>query len=456
MRNFKALLNLETHPPFIEIGKGRATYRMKRGTFKTKDKVIEKRTLPFKTQEGSVLYFTDGQVTCTLKVEEIDHTILSIECPPTYNRFWLHLKAQEDEHIYGCGEQFAAFDLKGKSVPIWVSERHSVKKLLKKALREKFLGVNPGKKEPFKDQATYYKQPSFLSSRKYMVHAETSHYAEFTFNEEWTTLYFREVPKRIHLFFAESFMDLASRFNRFLGIQQPLPEWTSKGVILAPQGGLKAVDAAIKTALENGIEVSGVWSQDWSGHLRTKFGYQVLWDWRADDATYPDLKEKIKRWNKQGIHFLGYINTFLKEGTPLFDEAAEKGYLVKNAKGKPYLIESTTFKAGIFDLTNPDAYDWVKALIKREMIGIGMSGWMADFGEYLPTDAHLHIGHAEEAHNRWPDLWARVNHEAIKESGENGFFFSRAAYSGTASKTHSLWIGDQHVDFSDAYGLGSV
>jgi alpha-glucosidase len=41
------------------------------------------------------------------------------------------------------------------------------------------------------------------------------------------------------------------------------------------------------------------------------------------------------------------------------------------------------------DLTNPEAYDWIKTIIKDNLIGLGLDGWMADFGEYLPTDCVL-------------------------------------------------------------------
>ena len=41
---------------------------------------------------------------------------------PSINRFWLNLCAVEQEHLYGCGEQFSVLDLKGKQLPLWVSE----------------------------------------------------------------------------------------------------------------------------------------------------------------------------------------------------------------------------------------------------------------------------------------------------------------------------------------------
>ena len=31
----------------------------------------------------------------------------------------------------------------------------------------------------------------------------------------------------------------------------------------------------------------------------------------------------------------------------------------------------------------------MKAVIKEEMLGVGLSGWMADFGEALPLNAEL-------------------------------------------------------------------
>ncbi len=36
------------------------------------------------------------------------------------------------------------------------------------------------------------------------------------------------------------------------------------------------------------------------------------------------------------------------------------------------------------DLTNPEAWAWIKDIIKGELIGNGAYGWMADFGEGLP------------------------------------------------------------------------
>ena len=76
-------------------------------------------------------------------------------------------------------------------------------------------------------------------------------------------------------------------------------------------------------------------------------------------------------------------------------ECAPLGYLVKNASGQPYLVESLSFVFGTIDLTNQDARVWWKNIIKSNMLNASaglQSGWMCDFGEYLPFDAVLASG----------------------------------------------------------------
>lgn len=51
----------------------------------------------------------------------------------------------------------------------------------------------------------------------------------------------------------------------------------------------------------------------------------------------------------------------------------------------------------------------------------GVSGWMADFGEYLPFDAILHDGQSAAVyHNEYPNAWAELNEEAVAEARAEG------------------------------------
>ena len=92
-----------------------------------------------------------------------------------------------------------------------------------------------------------------------------------------------------------------------------------------------------------------------------------------------------------GIRFLGYLNPFLAVDGKLYPEARDRGLCVKKADGSDCLTVTTSFPAAMLDLTKPGTVEWIKGVIRDNMIGTGLSGWMADFGEYLPTDAVLRL-----------------------------------------------------------------
>ena len=80
------------------------------------------------------------------------------------------------------------------------------------------------------------------------------------------------------------------------------------------------------------------------------------------------------------------------------------------------------------------------------MIKLGLGGWMADFGEYLPVDAVVSDNSTgiENIHNKWPLLWARLNREAVEETNNLGeiVFWMRAGAAGKCiTLVHLVVIG---------------
>ena len=205
--------------------------------------------------------------------------------------------------------------------------------------------------------------------------------------------------------------------------------------------------------------MTGLWIQDWVGRIQTSFGSRLFWNWEWDKNQYPNLDTEIVKLKAQGVRVFAYINPNLNREGDLFKEADGQGLLVKNSSGDTYIVDYGEFYCGIVDLTNPEAVEWYKEVIKRNMIDLGFSGWMADFGEYLPTDAVFHGGQSGELlHNHWPVLWAKLNREVIEEAGLLGdiLIWMRAGFSGSQNHTIVTWAGDQFVDFSLADGLASV
>ncbi|NCA67006.1 MAG: alpha-glucosidase [Clostridia bacterium] len=162
----------------------------------------------------------------------------------------------------------------------------------------------------------------------------------------------------------------------------------------------------------------------------------------------------------QGIHFLAYINPYLIKDGEMYNYCKEKGYLIKNSAGEIYHIKSTTFDAGMMDLTHPDMVKYLKeTIIIKNMLELGIDGYMADFGEYLPVDSVLYSSEdAKILHNEWPVIWARINREAVNDSGreKDVFFFTRSGYNAAQKYTTIMWNGDQHTDYSYDYGMPCV
>lgn len=459
-RNGECIYNIVKGIDLIGVGYAENSYSMNRGSFRIKEKEYVNKTLKVKKivlcENVADITLDEGQVTLTA---DNDRLCAEFGGFSAYNRLILSIPAEKDEHIYGTGETFTEFDLRGHKANIWVAE-HQNADMLSKKITKLTLGLHrDDKKRPFEDYETYYAQPTFLSSRKYYFHSYTTARSVFDFtNDDRHILKIGSADKFV-IGFGDTFEAVISDLSALLGRQPELPDWVYDGAILGIQGGTDIMTGKVDKCLEHNTEVTGVWIQDWEGRRVTAFGKQLQWNWEWDRELYPGLDEAIKNLNEKNIKVLGYCNPFLAIEKPLYKEATEKGYCVKNKDGSDYYVTITTFPAAMVDLTNPDAWNWIKEIIKKNMIDFGLSGWMADFGEYLPTDCVLYSGEdAELVHNTWPARWAKLNREAVEEAGKLGeiMFFTRAGYTETPMYSTMMWNGDNHVDFSMDNGLPSV
>ncbi len=460
---------LEKAKPCISVGKGCAEYKMDHGRFKFKERLSEKRLLYIKDfrQTGSLWEISledkhkELYLTASLSATEdrLDIRFEKVKTHDDINRMWIRIPAKKQEHVYGGGEIFSEFDLRGKEICVWVAEHTNAAAISRKILRERFFGKKPRHKEKFSSYETYYAQPTFISSNRYYFHSDATAFCKFDFtNEGYHELEIREISS-MHFGFSPNFYALAENMSTLLGRQPELPDWVYDGTVLGIQGGTDVVKKKIETANTYNTKVAGVWCQDWQGRRITVFGKQLMWNWQWDSELYPDLDKEIWRLKEKGIRFMGYINPFLAVEKELYREASSLGYCVKNTRGEDYLVTITTFPAAMVDLTNPEAWQWLKEIIKRNMIDFGLDGWMADYGEYLPTDCVLFSGEDPEiVHCTWPARWARLNREALEETGKLGeiMFFTRAGHSDCVRYSTMMWNGDQHTDWSFDCGLASV
>lgn len=375
-----------------------------------------------------------------------------------YNRIYLNYASDKDESFYGFGEQFTYFDQKGKKLPIFIMEQ----------------GIGRGS-QPFTFlvdinassggswHTSYAGVPHYMTSKMRSLFLETSEYSSFDMTKDHQVqiaLFSHSMKGRI--INGDTPLELIEEYTTYSGRMRELPDWVHEGAILGMQGGTEKVMSAYQQMKNSNGAVAGLWLQDWVGQRRTSFGKQLWWNWELDNDRYDHWSEMLADLRKDDVHVLTYINPFFAQvdtkpnvNRNQFNELLEKGFLIKTLNGDPYLIENTSFSAGLIDLSNPEARSWIKQVIKDELIASGVSGWMADFGEALPYDSKLHSGTPAQSHNRYAEEWQKVNREAINEAGRGDdiVFFSRSGYTKSPGLTTLFWLGDQLVTWDKYDGI---
>lgn len=459
----RVILRHREEAPCLFVGRGEARTDMYRGNFEIEDYVVERVPLGHARVEGDRIAFSLAEgararltLTVAVSADGKDMTIGFVEADPRIDRVWLRTVTELGEHVWGGGEQMSYFDLSGRQFPFWTSEP----------------GVGRDKSTVITFQAdatgkaggdywtTNYPQPTWLSSRRYALHVETTAYSAFDFRRRgFHEIEIWAVPERIEIQARDSLADLVSALSARFGRQPELPEWVHAGAIIGLKDGENGF-CRLERMRAAGAQVSGIWCEDWVGLRQTSFGARLFWDWRANEDRYPGLQARIAALREEGIRFLGYVNPYLCTDGTLFPIAEAAGYFATNAEGRTAIVDFGEFDCGIVDFTNPAAAAWfAEEVIGRNMIDYGLSGWMADFGEYLPIDVTLANGvDATLMHNAWPTLWAEVNARAVESRGRTGdvLFFMRAGFTGVQRHCPLLWGGDQSVDFSRHDGLVTV
>jgi sulfoquinovosidase len=442
--------------PCLTSARGAPTVRMYRGNFSIEDS-------PSEQAEPLAVQFTEHGVTLLMagapvaQLDLVDNRLVVTLLTSGHDRIRLRWHAVLGETVWGGGEQMSYLALGGRSFPMWTSEpgvgrdkTTELTQLMDKA------GMAGGDY-----YHTNYPQPTILTSRWLAVHLDATCYSVIDCTdpaahafEVWSS------AASFELFAAEGPLDLVGQLSTRFGRQPPLPDWAIGGAIVGLKDGARSFDR-LDGFIKAGTAVSGLWCEDWAGIRETSFGRRLFWDWRRDNQRFPDLPQRIAALQARGVRFLAYANPYLCNDGILYEEALEGGHFcLKQDSDEVYLVDFGEFDCGVIDFTRGQTRDWfAEKVLGREMLDVGISGWMADFGEYLPTDVRLADGSDPmEAHNRWPVLWAQVNAQAVESRGKTGdaVFFMRAGFSGVQGHCPLLWAGDQSVDFTRHDGIGTV
>lgn len=283
--------------------------------------------------------------------------------------------------------------------------------------------IDPGTGGDF--DYTYWPQPTFVSSRRYFFALETSSYSIFNFENSSAVEVSIQSKKATGYFVVNqiSLIDLVRSVSQIFGRQPELPEWVSTGAILGVQGGTDKMLQYVNEAQKHNVALSAMWIQDWSGKITTTFGTRVFWNWQWNRDWYPQLDEVIAELRQmKNIRVLSYINPSLNVEGNLFADGNEFGYFLRREDdlNETYVQDFGEFYCGTVDVWNSEAVTWYKNVIKRNLLDLGFSGWMADFGEYTPITASTSNSSVRltgyERHNLLPMLWAKLNRFSTNSS----------------------------------------
>lgn len=387
----------------------------------------------------------------------------------------LNCDAQATEAVYGLGHQYTFLNMKGKTVPIFLSEQGVGRGVQPVTAFFDLLGGGAGGNW----HTTYTAIPFFFTNHGQGAYLSNTEYAVFDYQLPLTTsLIVNASSIRMWLTPPGTPLQMVQRFTEYSGRMlqhtdaQTVPEWVDSGAILGLEGGrdfvLKAVERCL--AVDPTAPIAGVWLQDWTGE-RNFSGPGELpriglwWNWEVDSSHYPDWEGMIGSLLQRGIRTMTYVNPMVsdisKRGTPykrnMWQEAMDAGYLVKLANGEVWTGYGS---AGLVDFTNPAATAWFTAIMKDNMVATNVTGWMADFGEALPLDSVLHADSGTPAlatslHNNYPALWAAVNSNATAGHDDISYFMRSASIQATPY-ARMYWLGDQLTTWDGFDGLRSV
>ena len=441
--------------PFITAVRHEKRYKAVRGS--VSERVRELERVPLTAVEHpaeDTVVFSGGSHRMRVGLAEADGGVRLALTGEDGWAYEFRLPALDGEAVFGGGEQYRKVNLRGETVVNFVSEHIRASTVLEKAVLPRALY----REKRHRDIGSYAPMPVFVTDRGRLILFESMADGVSRFGADAYVFRFDRCPDALLLARGADYRALSRALAARYRNRQYIPDWCHDGMILSIQGGTETILNKTLAMLDAGAQVCGVWSQDWSGENRTAMGKQVWWSWEVDETLYPRLRDAISVLNDHGVRFLAYINPYLVKGGRLYDYCRERGWLIQRQSGEVYHIKSTTFDAGMIDLTNPEAVFYVKnTLIKQNMLDLGVSGWMADFGEYLPVDCVLHDGDPKLLHNEWPKLWAKLNREAIEEyGGDDVFFFMRSGCLGIQEYAPVLWNGDQHTDYTKDYGMPCV
>lgn len=328
------------------------------------------------------------------------------------------------ESVYGLGERFTPFVKNGQTVDIWNKDGGTSSEQAYKNIP--FYMTNKG-------YGVFVNHPEWVS---YEVGSENVSTVQFSVegNELDYMIIDGPEPKNV-----------LERYTTLTGKPTLPPAWSF---------GLWLTTSFTTDYNEETVQhfVNGMAERDLELSV---FHFDCFWmkafEWcnfEWDRDAFPEPEKMLRRLKEKGLKISLWINPYIAQKSPLFDEGAAKGYLLKKRNGDVWQWDFWQAGMGIVDFTNPDACTWYADQL-RALLDMGVDCFKTDFGERIPTDVDYYDGSdPQKMHNYYTQLYNELVFNVLKErkgEGEAVLFARSATAGGQQFPVH--WGGDCYATY---------
>lgn len=336
----------------------------------------------------------------------------------------LHVSEQLDlgvgEKIYGLGERFTNFIKNGQTVDIWNEDGGT------------------GTEQAYKNI------PFYLSNRKYGLFVDNPGKVSFEVGSEKVSRVQFSVPGEemsYSVVGGENLKAILNTYTDLTGKAPLVPDW-SYGLWLSTSF---TTDYDEKTVLEfvDGMAERNIPLSVF--HFDCRWMKELEWcnfDW--DKSKFPDPEGLLKKLHDRGLKICVWINSYIGQKSPLFEEGAKNGYFIKNEDGSVWQWDKWQAGMAIVDFTNPEATKWYQGYLKK-LVAMGVDCFKTDFGERIPTEGVKYYDDSdpELMHNYYTYLYNKAVYDVLVETkgADEAILFARSAtVGGQQFPVH--WGGD--------------
>ncbi|KDQ09522.1 glycoside hydrolase family 31 protein [Botryobasidium botryosum FD-172 SS1] len=303
--------------------------------------------------------------------------------PATVRYVNSELNISPGELIYGLGEQFGPFVKNGQAVSIWNRDGGT------------------------SSEQAYKCVPFYISNRGYGVFINHPGEVEVEVGSEKVSRVGVSVAGEsleYFVIYGETPLQILERYTLLTGRPALPPSWTF-GLWLSTSFltdySAKTVSGFLEGMRERECHVRVF-------HLDCFWMKQYEWcSFTFDPENFPDPKAYLSEIKaKYGVKICVWINPYISQLSPIFDEAVQGGYLIKRTDGTPWQWDGWQPGMGVVDFTNPAACKWYAGKL-TDLLDLGVDSFKTDFGERIPhVNVAFHDGSDPmRMHNTYPILY---------------------------------------------------